>query len=197
MLLLICMQYYAGICSFTYLEERLWLLEWPKDTKSDGKEPLLQFLNEQLPLGLCSLDAVVAAFAAELAIFWIWLSNNVHGADPLLLVVTWWRLLEWWWWSTTPAPPEDFPPPPRWNVTLGACWSRAVSDASFEESVEDVLFRWAKNRLFCATLRLVSSSAFCLLNSWTADDRLLLSAAAKDIWRWNMTGNSSEEVIEV
>ena len=167
MLLIICMQYYAGMCSFTYLEERLWLLEWPKDTKSDGKEPLLQFLNEQLPLGLCSLDAVVAALAAELAIFWIWLSNSVHGADPLLLVViVTWRLeleLEWWWWwwlmmswSNLPSSPtpalEDFPPP-RWNVTLGACWSMAVSDASFEESVEDVLFRWAEiNRMITSRL---------------------------------------------
>ena len=55
----------------TYLEDLLWLLECPRETKSEGKEPLLQFLREQPPRGLCSLEAVVAALAAELAIFWI------------------------------------------------------------------------------------------------------------------------------
>ena len=151
-----------------YLDDRLWLLECPKETRSEGNEPRRQFLKDPPPLGLCSLEAVVAALAAEVAIFWIWLSKRVQGAEPRLLeilisvvdifvavleevlepllcithniVVTWSSslLLMLIILSTPWSISVEVP---RWKVTFGAWVSDVNSGVSLDESVEEVVFR--------------------------------------------------------
>ena len=156
------------ISKMTYLDDRLWLLECPNETRSEGNEPRRQFLKDPPPLGLCSLEAVVAALAAEVAIFWIWLSKRVQGAEPRLLeilisvvdifvavleevlepllcithniVVTWSSslLLMLIILSTPWSISVEVP---RWKVTFGAWVSDVNSGVSLDESVEEVVFR--------------------------------------------------------